>query len=51
MRDDQSPAQSSVPAVHQSRRGAIGKAIIVWIATGSLGAAIVAYLAFGAMGC
>jgi hypothetical protein len=51
MRNDPSIVEASVPAVRQSRRGAIGKAIIVWIATGSFGAAIVAYLAFGAMGC
>ena len=33
------------------RYGAIGKALIVWLATGSVGAAIVAYLLFAGMGC
>ncbi len=33
------------------RHGAIGKAIIVWLATGSVVAGLGAYLLFGAMGC
>lgn len=32
-------------------RGAIGKALIVWLGTGSVFAAIVAYLLFAGMGC
>ena len=32
-------------------RGAIGKALIVWLASGSVFAAIIAYLLFAAMGC
>ena len=33
------------------RRGAAGKALIVWLASGSLGLAIVAFLVFKVMGC
>ncbi len=33
------------------RRGALGKALIVWFASGSIVVALIAYLAFGAMGC
>lgn len=38
---------------HESlpRRGAIGKALLVWIFSGSLGLAIIALIAFGAIGC
>jgi hypothetical protein len=32
-------------------RGAIGKALIVWLASGSFFAAIIAYLLFAGMGC
>lgn len=34
-----------------ARRGAAGKAFIVWLASGSLGLAIVAYILFYMMGC
>jgi hypothetical protein len=34
-----------------ARRGAIGKALIVWLASGSIGLAVVAYLVFAAAGC
>ncbi len=33
------------------RAGAIGKALIVWLASGSFLAAVVAFFAFSAMGC
>lgn len=33
------------------RRGAIGKALIVWLASGSLGLAIIAFLVFAGIGC
>jgi hypothetical protein len=33
------------------RKGAAGKALLVWLASGSLGAALIAYLVFAAMGC
>ncbi|GIW77298.1 MAG: hypothetical protein KatS3mg104_2361 [Phycisphaerae bacterium] len=32
-------------------RGAVGKALVVWLASGSVFAAIIAYLIFSAMGC
>lgn len=32
-------------------RGAIGKALIVWLASGSFFAAVIAYLLFAGMGC
>ena len=35
----------------RAARGAIGKALIVWLASGSLGLALVAYLLFSMMGC
>lgn len=33
------------------QRGAIGKALIVYLLSGSVGLALLAFLAFGAMGC
>ena len=36
---------------NRPRRGAIGKALLVWLGTGSVGAAIVAFLLFRGMGC
>ena len=43
------PAKSrpSIPA----RAGAIGKALLVYLATGSVGVALVAFLLFKGMGC
>lgn len=35
----------------RERKGAAGKAAIVYLASGSLGAAVVAYLIFHSMGC
>ena len=43
--------ETQAPAIGEGRRGAIGKALIVWLATGSLGAAVVAFLVFKGMGC
>lgn len=45
--DREPEAPESIPP----RRGAIGKALIVWLASGSLGLAIVAFLLFKGMGC
>jgi hypothetical protein len=45
------PPESSREQATHTRRGAIGKALIVWLATGSLGAAVVAFLIFKGMGC
>ena len=42
---------SLLPADTHSRRGAIGKAFIVWLASGSIGLAVVAYLIFAGIGC
>ena len=40
------------PAMLNGRRpGAVGKALIVWLASGSAGLALVAYLLFAGMGC
>ena len=47
----QHPVQQEVPPTIPSRRGAIGKALIVWLASGSVGLAIVAFLLFRGMGC
>jgi hypothetical protein len=33
------------------QRGAIGKALIVYLLSGSIGLALLAFLAFGAAGC
>ena len=46
-----SPSASDGPAVDQPRKGAIGKALLVYLGTGSIGVAIVAYLIFSGMGC
>ncbi len=44
---------SQLPVHHTpaARRGAAGKALIVWLASGSLGIAVVAYLIFAMAGC
>ena len=42
-------AEAAAPK--RTRRGAIGKALLVWLGTGSIGLAIVAYLVFRGMGC
>jgi len=49
--ETRSDVESSPEIGDRPRFGAIGKALIVWLATGSVGAAIVAYLLFAGMGC
>jgi hypothetical protein len=62
MSNDNSPAPRATPVrldqpgVQRNRliakaKAAIGKAFIVYLATGSLGAAVVAFIIFKAMGC
>jgi hypothetical protein len=48
---NQQPDTRDNPTEERPRKAAIGKALIVWLATGSVGAAIVAYLVFAGMGC
>jgi len=45
------PLHGKLPLTDPKRRGAAGKALIVYLATGSVGAAVVAYLIFRMMGC
>ena len=45
------PLHGQLPLTDPKRRGAAGKALIVYLATGSLGAAVVAFLIFKMMGC
>ena len=45
------PSESPARRTTLSRRGAIGKALIVWFVSGSGLLAIVAYLVFHGMGC
>ncbi|HEV2295705.1 MAG TPA: hypothetical protein VGR35_17795 [Tepidisphaeraceae bacterium] len=40
----------NTPSLPQ-RAGAIGKALIVWLASGSLVVAVIAFFVFSAMGC
>lgn len=50
----QSESPQTEPAAqgkYATRRGAIGKALIVWLASGSFLAAVVAFLVFRGMGC
>jgi hypothetical protein len=47
----QDPVREDAPQSIPPRRGAIGKALIVWLASGSLGLAVVAYLIFAGAGC
>ena len=49
--ETRSEVELSATEGERPRYGAIGKALIVWLATGSVGAAIVAYLLFAGMGC
>ncbi len=44
------PAPLLIPPA-RTRRGAIGKALLVWLLSGSLGVAVVAFLIFSMMGC
>jgi hypothetical protein len=51
--ENQMPKQSAtdVDSSERPRKAAVGKALIVWLATGSVGAALIAYLLFAGMGC
>ena len=51
MQQDSDSVEKDVPQSIPPRRGAIGKALIVWLASGSVGLAIVAFLVFSAAGC
>lgn len=48
MANVQSPKQT---ALTPPRRGAIGKAFLVYLASGSVGVAVIAYLIFAGAGC
>ena len=48
---NQNEVTTDIELPDRPRRAAIGKALIVWLATGSVGAAIIAYLLFAGMGC
>ncbi len=39
------------PQAFPRRRGAVGKALLVWLFSGSLGLAVLALLFFGVIGC
>jgi hypothetical protein len=41
------PTQNTAPV----RRGAIGKALLVWLVSGSFGLALIAFLVFAGAGC
>ena len=45
------PLTGTLPLRDDRRRGAAGKALLVYLATGSVGAALVAFLVFKMMGC
>ena len=47
------PVEGTVDAAapKRTRRGAIGKALLVWLGTGSIGIAIVAFIIFKLAGC
>ena len=45
------PTQTHTHADPDRRKGAVGKALLVWIFSGSLGLAVIALLFFGAIGC
>ena len=46
---DQKALPSSTPEA--PRRGAIGKALLVWLVSGSFGLAVLAFLVFVVIGC
>jgi hypothetical protein len=46
---DQKVLPSSTPEA--PRRGAIGKALLVWLVSGSFGLAVLAFLVFVVIGC
>lgn len=41
----------AAPMSPRARRGAIGKALLVWLLSGSFGIAVIAFLIFAMMGC
>lgn len=47
MKNPISRASSQIPA----HRGAVGKALLVWIVSGSFGLALLAWIIFGMAGC
>ena len=54
--DERLPLQDTLPPetlrlTDPRRRGAIGKAFLVYLGTGSIGIAIVAFIVFKMMGC
>jgi hypothetical protein len=49
--DERLPLQDKLPPMDPKRRGAVGKAFLVYLGTGSLGAAIIAFIIFKVMGC
>lgn len=51
LHDERLPLQGKLPLTDPRRRGAIGKAFLVYLGTGSIGAAIVAFIVFKMMGC
>jgi hypothetical protein len=50
-KQNQTEVAADTELLDRPRKGAIGKALIVWLATGSVGAAIIAWLLFAGMGC
>jgi hypothetical protein len=48
---ESAPSASDGPDLDRPRKGAAGKALLVYLGTGSIGAAILAYLIFNGMGC
>lgn len=51
MQQQNDSIEKDAPQSIPPRRGAIGKALIVWLASGSVGLAIIAYLIFAGAGC
>ena len=49
--DERLPLEGKLPLTDPRRRGAIGKAFLVYLGTGSIGIAIIAYIIFASMGC
>ena len=45
------PSQTTPSSTAPPRRGAVGKALLVWLVSGSFGLALLALLAFWVMGC
>ena len=51
IRDERLPLEGKLRLSDPKRRGAIGKAFLVYLGTGSIGAAIIAFIIFKMMGC